>query len=160
MQDEEREAAADSIVSLEAVGTLVLDEADRMLDLGFAEDIATVARLIATRDGESHPFLSSVVHPRTWMFSATWPKAAEGLATQLLLPGATHIVIGTQKDAGGADVESSGQKLVTAATVQQRFERIQGAGSWGTLHEELMLSSPHAPALPLYLVRSRTCAFL
>jgi hypothetical protein len=64
------------------------------------------------------------------MFSATWPKAAEALATQLLLPGAAHIVIGTQKDAGGPDVDSSGQKLVTAATVQQRFERIQGTGFW------------------------------
>jgi hypothetical protein len=128
MQDEERQPAADSIVSLESVRTLVLDEADRMLDLGFAEDIATVARLIATRDGEAHPFLSSAAHPSTWMFSATWPKAAEALATQLLLPGAAHIVIGTQKDAGGPDVDSSGQKLVTAATVQQRFERIQGTG--------------------------------
>ena len=100
-----------------------------MLDLGFAEDIATVARLIATRKGELHSFLSADVHPSTWMFSATWPKAAEALASQLLLPGATHIVIGTQKDLGGPDVESSGQKLVTAATVKQRFERIQG-----TLH--------------------------
>lgn len=126
LQDEEAAAAADSIVSLEGVRTLVLDEADRMLDLGFAEDIATVARLIATRRGESHPFLSAVVHPSTWMFSATWPQAAEALAKQLLLPNATHIVIGTQRDASGPDCASSGQKLVTAATVQQRFERIHG----------------------------------
>jgi hypothetical protein len=126
LEDEERKAASETIISLECVRTLVLDEADRMLDLGFAEDIATISTLIATRAGERFPFLSAAVHPSTWMFSATWPQAAELLAQQLLLPGATHIAIGSQQEDMGPDGETSGQKLVTAATVQQRFERMHG----------------------------------
>jgi len=56
---------------LSAVETLVLDEADRMLDLGFREPIRRIAGLVAP-------------DRRTAMFSATMAPAIEKLAGELL----------------------------------------------------------------------------
>ncbi len=59
------------IVTLEGVEVLVLDEADRMLDMGFIHDVKRVlARLPAVR--------------QTLLFSATVPPAVRGLAEGLL----------------------------------------------------------------------------
>jgi ATP-independent RNA helicase DbpA len=49
-------------LKLDALATLVLDEADRMLDMGFFEDIVTVARQCPKER-------------QTLLFSATYPKA-------------------------------------------------------------------------------------
>jgi ATP-independent RNA helicase DbpA len=58
-------------LNLEALNTLVLDEADRMLDMGFFDDIATVTRQCpSTR--------------QTLLFSATYPEGIEKLARQFM----------------------------------------------------------------------------
>ncbi len=59
------------LVRLDTVDTLVLDEADRMLDMGFAPAMKRIAALIRA---ERH----------TILFSATMPKAVEKLADELL----------------------------------------------------------------------------
>ncbi len=56
---------------LDAVEVFILDEADRMLDMGFIPD---VRRIAATLPGRR----------QTAMFSATMPKSIEGLADSLL----------------------------------------------------------------------------
>jgi ATP-dependent RNA helicase RhlE len=56
---------------LSAVGLLVLDEADRLLDLGFAEELTRVLALLPA-------------HRQTLLFSATWPAAVTALAAQAL----------------------------------------------------------------------------
>lgn len=56
---------------LEALHTLVLDEADRMLDMGFFDDIAAIAR-------------QSPKERQTLLFSATYPEGIAKLSQQFL----------------------------------------------------------------------------
>jgi ATP-dependent RNA helicase DbpA len=58
-------------LSLEALNTLVLDEADRMLDMGFFDDIATVARQCPRER-------------QTLLFSATYPEGIAKLSAQFM----------------------------------------------------------------------------
>jgi ATP-dependent RNA helicase DbpA len=58
-------------LSLAGVNTLVLDEADRMLDMGFFDDIAKVVRQCA-KDRQ------------TLLFSATYPEGIAKLAAQFM----------------------------------------------------------------------------
>ena len=58
-------------IRLDAVATLVLDEADRLLDLGFAEELARILALLPARR-------------RNLLFSATFPAAVQALAAPLL----------------------------------------------------------------------------
>ncbi len=58
-------------LNLEALNTLVLDEADRMLDMGFFDDIATVARQCPKER-------------QTLLFSATYPEGIEKIARQFM----------------------------------------------------------------------------
>jgi ATP-independent RNA helicase DbpA len=58
-------------LGVDALATLVLDEADRMLDMGFIDDIAKVARQCPVRR-------------QTLLFSATYPEGIAKLAAQFL----------------------------------------------------------------------------
>ncbi len=58
-------------LNIEALNTLVLDEADRMLDMGFFDDIATVARQCPRQR-------------QTLLFSATYPEGIARLSAQFM----------------------------------------------------------------------------
>jgi len=63
-------------VNYELLQFVVLDEADRMLDMGFKDDIATIM---------THPTMpTGKQRPQTLMFSATFPREIQQLASQYL----------------------------------------------------------------------------
>ena len=66
-----RDFMNDGDVRLDRVTILILDEADRMLDLGFEPEIRAIAG--ATRADR-----------QTVMFSATWPNSVQGLAAEFM----------------------------------------------------------------------------
>ena len=72
-------------LTLEALATLVLDEADRMLDMGFFDDIAKVARQCPRER-------------QTLLFSATYPEGIAKLAQQFMRDPVT-VKVEAQSDA-------------------------------------------------------------
>jgi ATP-dependent RNA helicase RhlE len=58
-------------VTLDGVSSLVLDEADRMLDLGFADELSRILKLLPGQR-------------QNLMFSATFPKSVEAMAGEIL----------------------------------------------------------------------------
>jgi ATP-dependent RNA helicase DeaD len=86
---------------LQRVDTVVLDEADEMLDMGFAEDIEAI--LQATTE-----------HPQTVLFSATLPSRIAGLAGRYLRDPA-RIQLGGQQTSGAAPLVRQSAYLVARA---------------------------------------------
>merc|ERR1711933_438354 len=70
-----------SLLSIKNVRYVVLDEADRMLEMGFEKDIAKIlAQVPAER--------------QTLLFTATWPRAVQRIAAKYLRTGAKHVRVG------------------------------------------------------------------
>ncbi|XP_075122390.1 putative ATP-dependent RNA helicase DDX4 [Leptodactylus fuscus] len=82
-------------IGLSKVKYFVLDEADRMLDMGFMEDVRKLL---------NSPGMPSREERQTLMFSATFPVPIQNLAREILKPDYLFVVVG---QVGGAcsDVE-------------------------------------------------------
>jgi ATP-dependent RNA helicase RhlE len=68
-------------IKLDRVKTLVLDEADRMLSLGFTEELSA---LLALMPNESQPKHSESKRMQILLFSATFPEQVKALTSELL----------------------------------------------------------------------------
>lgn len=68
------------VISLESVRTVVLDEADEMLHMGFKKDLETILN-------------QAVSKKQTWLFSATIPTEVKAIINNYLKPNAENIQI-------------------------------------------------------------------
>ncbi len=84
--------AGQGLLDLKALEVFVLDEADRMLDMGFIHDVRKVIRLLPPRR-------------QTLFFSATMPREAQELADQLLTRPETVAVVPPATTAERVDQE-------------------------------------------------------
>lgn len=84
----------DGAVSFDRVTYLVLDEADRMLDKGFENDIRQIIAQTPTKGRQ------------TLMFSATWPDSVRGLAATFMKEP-VRITVGSDELAANTRVSQS-----------------------------------------------------
>ncbi|KAF5004060.1 hypothetical protein FDECE_9435 [Fusarium decemcellulare] len=100
---------SDGTVDLSQSAFVVLDEADRMLDKGFEEDIKQIL-------GECPPREKR----QTLMFTATWPQSVQSLASTFMV-NPVKITIGSSgKETAGGAVE-----LQANTRIKQRVEVVE-----------------------------------
>jgi len=75
-------------LQLESLKCVVLDEADRMLDMGFQEDVEKIFEYIRGTNGSHSPKGSS---PQCLLFSATFPSWVQRVAGKYLDPSFTLV---------------------------------------------------------------------
>ncbi|CAA0838814.1 DEAD-box ATP-dependent RNA helicase 5 [Striga hermonthica] len=96
------------VCNLKEVSFVVLDEADRMLDMGFEPEVRSI--------------LSQTCSVRQMvMFSATWPPAVHQLAQEFMDPNPVKVVVGSEDLAANHDV----MQIVEVLDDRARDERLQ-----------------------------------
>ena len=104
--------------SLAACELLVLDEADRMLDMGFEKDIRAIVSVMPQSR-------------QTLFFTATWPKAVQRVAEALLGSSQCKVTVG-----------SGGDKLTANKAVTQNVQVVTPSDKWAAFVE---LIAPFKP---------------
>lgn len=101
---------SDDTVDLSGCEFVVLDEADRMLDKGFEEDIKQILGACPVREKR-----------QTLMFTATWPFSVQSLASTFMVEP-VKITIGS----GGKETENGAVELQANSRITQRVEVMEG----------------------------------
>jgi len=72
-------------IDVSKVTYFVLDEADRLLDMGFEPDVRAISAAIGPKEAR-----------QTLLFSATWPESVQKLGSELIRDDHVHIIIGRE----------------------------------------------------------------
>eukprot|EP00928_Gymnodinium_smaydae_P039436 TRINITY_DN26940_c0_g2_i1.p1 TRINITY_DN26940_c0_g2~~TRINITY_DN26940_c0_g2_i1.p1 ORF type:complete len:670 (-),score=96.16 TRINITY_DN26940_c0_g2_i1:104-2113(-) len=105
--------ASTAHISLDFVTYLVLDEADKMLDLGFERDIRQIVGMCPKTIGKQQR--------QTLFFTATWPQTVQSVAASLTRTDAIQVRIG-QGEAG--DRLTANQSVAQEVWVCERKDKI------------------------------------
>jgi ATP-dependent RNA helicase DBP3 len=111
---------------LSKVQHLVLDEADRMLDMGFEEDVKyIISKCLPREDGR-----------QTAMFSATWPASIQAIALNYMVEP-VRVYVGFEAIVGSNGGTSVDDSLCANKRVQQIVEVIEDRQREARLREIL-----------------------
>jgi len=124
-------------VNISSVFYLVLDEADRMLDLGFEPQIRSIIRRLPKKR-------------QTLMFSATWPEDVQRLAHDFLYQP-IHIRLGGSGDGLQANENIKQQLILLRSGEEKDSELISLIRSRFEQRRELVL---------IFVARKNTCDFV
>eukprot|EP00186_Timspurckia_oligopyrenoides_P005342 CAMPEP_0182452078 /NCGR_PEP_ID=MMETSP1172-20130603/44060_1 /TAXON_ID=708627 /ORGANISM="Timspurckia oligopyrenoides, Strain CCMP3278" /LENGTH=547 /DNA_ID=CAMNT_0024649895 /DNA_START=1551 /DNA_END=3194 /DNA_ORIENTATION=+ len=111
----------DGSVSLHECGFAVLDEADRMLDLGFEREVRAIMDAVRpngrnARQSSKSSKVKAAPHRQTLMFSATWPNSVRQLAENYLRDSPNTIKV---------SVGGSGERATASLQITQVVEVMQ-----------------------------------
>jgi len=139
-------------VSLENVNYLVLDEADRMLDMGFEPDIRKIAEKCKpsgkSEEGGGATGPLAGTKRQTLFFTATWPKEVQRTARSLTSREAVNISIGQ-----GAD----GDKLSANPMVKQTVFMLHFHEKPAKLHEIIKTELGPGQTCLVFAGQKHTC---
>jgi len=109
-----------AVMSLRCVEYFVLDEADRMLDLGFQTQLNTLSKLIGNQR-------------QTLFFSATWPTHVQQAAQEMLKANAVQLRIGDGNNSGEGE-----SQLIVQESIDQQVKVIRADEKRAELHKLLV----------------------
>ena len=116
---------------LSQIQSLVLDEADRMLDMGFEEDVRFIISQCKSRDDGR----------QTAMFSATWPAAIQKIALDYMVDP-VRIYVGFESIVGSNGEGGMDDSLSANKRVKQTVEVIEDRAREARLRQ--LLQKHHA----------------
>ena len=121
-----------NVLSLSAVKYLVLDEADRMLDMGFEESVRELVGMCPPKR-------------QTLFFAATWPQTVQRLANEFA-PAPVRITLGSQVLAANTSIK---QHVELISGIPAKLERL-----------EALMFELHAPGGQIAADHGKTIVFV
>ncbi len=131
-----RDFMDEGVIKLDRVTMLVLDEADRMLDLGFEPEIRAIAG--ATRADR-----------QTVMFSATWPQSVQSLAAEFM-----HEPVKVRIGAEGLKASQSITQVVEVVEPQDKDRHL------ARIMKQYLDGSKEVPRTLIFALYKKECANL